>query len=239
MENEIEEKSKQEAKKSKTEFLKSWKTILTIGIPVIAVLVLLFVPFATVLVRETETYYTQEIQNVPVTETLTKKEAYTESTAKEEVLFKDALITMEPNRYTKLAVSLDLSNKKSVSVYGSFAATDAGIFHFMVFDSQPSETLPFVFTPPPIFENRTIAGVFNVQPTTNELYFIFDNQTNVSSRMIKFNTTLSCFELVTKYRDVQVTETRFEQKTVEVPHLREAINLKKKSLFWLLTHQTK
>lgn len=61
---------------------KNWKIAIASGAVLVAFLVLIFAPLATIPIKTIETYYATEMQIVPVTETMIIKEYYAEPVSK-------------------------------------------------------------------------------------------------------------------------------------------------------------
>lgn len=213
----------------------NWKTALALGIALVILLIILFVPLAKVPVEAIETYYETEIQFVPVMETIITKEPYTEPVYKEQTL-RDDMLAVNPDTYIIVPHFLDLSNKINPLVRGNFISLDGRSVLFLVFDRYPYRFHPSAYMPAPIYESRMTSGNFMFTPNTNEYYFVFDSYTYAEPRLFKLNLSLSWIETVTNYRDVPKEQIVYRQVPVQVPKERKVISYERKSLFELLTY---
>lgn len=228
-------KRKRHSKKLSRALRRNWKVAAALGISLVVLLIILFVPLAKIPVETMQTYYETEIQLMPVVETVITQEPYAESGYKEQAL-QDDMIVVNPDTYTIVPHFFDLYNKTNPMVQGNFISLDGRSIHFMVFDRYPYETYRSAFTPPPIYEARMASGNFMFIPTTSEYYFIFDSYTYTEPRLFRLNLNLSWIETATKYRNISKEQTTYRQFPVQVPKERNVISYERKSLFELLTY---
>lgn len=222
-------------RKSQSLWKENQKTIIASGVALVIILILIFVPLATVPVQATKTYYTTEMQLQPVTETVILKETYVEPVIKEDILFRDYLIPVQWGQYVAIPLSLNLSDKANPVVYGNFVSLDQMGVRFLVLDSHNFLLFQRPFTPAPVFESRSNAGSFSFVPEYTQYYIVFDNLGYNFLRYFKLNITLSWIQNITKYREVPVTQTVYKQVPVQVEKQREVIKHERRSLFQLLT----
>lgn len=211
------------------------KTVIVSGVALVIILVLFFIPLATVPVKATETYYTTEMQFQPVTETIISREAYVEPIIQEDILFRDYLIPIQWGQYVATPCTLNLSDKANPLVQGNFATLDQMGTRFLILDPYNFLLFQKPFTPTTVYESRNKAGSFSFAPEYTQYYFVFDNLGYNNLRYFKLNVTLSWAQNITKYREVPVTQIVYKEIPVQVQRQREAIKQERRSLFQLLT----
>ncbi len=215
------------------QFCSSRRWIIPGAIGLVVALVLLLVPLATVPVQVTQTEFVSEVQQVPVTETVTEKQPYTEQENRTQTVV-DTVVFVQANEWSMSASSFAVTNWVDPMLQVSFATLDNLGIRFMVFDKPPIEIYTEIFSPPPVQTANQAAGTISLKPTSKDYFYVFNNYTFVTPRQVKLNVVATWTEDVTKYRDVSRQVTTYKDTVVQVPRQRTTVAYERRSLLSLL-----